>query len=147
MSFAGSPRIVRDTLAQGICPGVPIGRRDSKEAGLCVLHNRARKIANTAMVCTNAPMLTATTNTTVILQMPCMACVHACSTWGECGSVVFNSVVADKRDLHDFCKCNLDTVRTNAPRSWRDDDDSGDDDEQRCAAGQSSSSKHRCKGD
>lgn len=81
-------------------------------------------------------------------QMPCMACVHACSTWGECGSVVFNTVVVEKRDLRDFCKCPNFMARAAPPTSWRKEED---DDEQRCAAGQSfgrsGSSKHRCKDD
>lgn len=50
MSYAGSALIDREALAMGVCPGVQVGRRDSKEAGLCVMHNRGRKVANTAMV-------------------------------------------------------------------------------------------------
>lgn len=55
--------------------------------------------------------------------------------------MVFNSVVVEKRDLRDFCKCPDPAAwRANPPGSWRDDD------EQRCAAGQSSGNK-RCKDD
>lgn len=78
-----------------------------------------------------------------------MACVQACSTWGECGHIVYNSIVVEKKDLKDFCKCPNFVAQLTANTSSRGGSNKGvpghsDDDNRQCAAGGNARSNGQC---
>lgn len=92
MSYAGSSKIAREDLVDGLCPASAAAANaaplNDNTYGVCVLMN-AGLVQDTQM-------------------MHCFTCVEQCKTWGPgaCDTMIFNTKVVAHADLDTACECN-----------------------------------------